>query len=41
MASHCPTVGRREDYVKELRKFIEVDVYGDCGELQCRKITKL
>ena len=39
MVSHCCTKSRREDYVKELRKHIDVDVYGDCGNLQC-KITK-
>ena len=37
MASHCPTNSRREDYVKELKKYIDVDVYGDCGELKCKK----
>jgi len=40
MASHCPTESKREDYVRELRKYIDVDVYGDCGELQCKKTAK-
>ena len=37
MVSHCATDSRREDYVKELRKYIDVDVYGKCGELHCKK----
>ena len=36
-ASHCPTQSRREDYVKELQKYIPVDVYGACGDLTCPK----
>ena len=24
-------------YVKELQKYIDVDVYGDCGPLKCSK----
>ena len=30
--SHCKTASRREDYVKELRKELEVDIYGGCGQ---------
>ena len=33
--SHCPTHSRREDYVTELAKFVQVDIYGRCGQLQC------
>lgn len=33
--SHCPTEGRREDYVRELQKYINVDIYGRCGPLKC------
>ena len=35
MVSHCSTHGRREDYVKELKRHIKVDVYGSCGHLKC------
>ena len=31
--SNCVTSGRREDYVKELVKYIPVDIYGKCGNL--------
>ena len=37
MASHCATNSKREDYVRELRKYIDVDVYGKCGDFQCKR----
>ena len=33
--SHCETQSRREDYVRELQKYIDVDIYGTCGNLTC------
>ena len=30
MVSNCYTASRRESYVFELQKYIQVDVYGDC-----------
>ena len=30
--SHCETPSRREAYVKELRKYIPIDIYGKCGD---------
>ena len=33
--SNCRTQGRREKYVSELKKYINVDVYGRCGKLKC------
>lgn len=35
MVSHCETDGRREDYVRQLKRYIDVDIYGDCGKLEC------
>ena len=35
MASHCGTKSLRETYVKELSKFIPVDIYGGCGNFSC------
>ena len=35
--SHCKTSIGRELYVKELQRFIEVDVYGACGPLRCSR----
>ena len=29
--SHCDTPSRREDYVQELLKYIDIDIYGSCG----------
>lgn len=35
--SHCETQGHREDYVEELKKYIDIDVYGACGNFTCGK----
>ena len=35
MVSHCWTNSMRELYVMELRKYIDVDIYGVCGNLTC------
>lgn len=36
--SHCITSSKREDYVLELQKYIDVDIYGPCGPYWCPKI---
>ena len=33
--SNCNTASRREDFVKELREYVDVDIYGACGEFDC------
>ncbi len=33
--SNCHSWSKRELYVKELQKFIPVDIYGPCGNLSC------
>lgn len=33
--SHCRTKGNRESFVEELRQYIPVDIYGNCGPLKC------
>ncbi|ELU01348.1 hypothetical protein CAPTEDRAFT_139854 [Capitella teleta] len=33
--SHCRTQSRREDYAKELAKYIPVDIWGKCGNRSC------
>lgn len=41
MASNCNfTTYARSDYVAQLQKNIQVDVYGACGPLKCGKNTK-
>ena len=35
MVSHCDTHGKREYYVEELSMYIDVDVFGICGDLTC------
>ncbi|XP_066957638.1 alpha-(1,3)-fucosyltransferase C-like [Macrobrachium rosenbergii] len=37
MSSNCKTDSRREDYVKELSRFINVDKFGKCGWFKCGK----
>ena len=31
LVSDCKTDNRREDYVKELQKYINIDIFGRCG----------
>lgn len=38
--SHCKTRSARELLTKKLQKFIDVDVYGECGTLQCEKSSE-
>ncbi|XP_076347342.1 4-galactosyl-N-acetylglucosaminide 3-alpha-L-fucosyltransferase 9-like [Tachypleus tridentatus] len=33
--SNCHTSSKREKYVRELAKFIPVDIYGNCGKKKC------
>ncbi|KFM80284.1 Glycoprotein 3-alpha-L-fucosyltransferase A, partial [Stegodyphus mimosarum] len=33
--SDCSTDSRREEYVNELKKFIDIDTYGKCGDHKC------
>ncbi|CAL1278123.1 unnamed protein product [Larinioides sclopetarius] len=33
--SDCSTDSKREDYVIELKKYIDIDVYGKCGDRKC------
>ena len=35
--SNCHSSSKREAYVRELRRFIPVDIYGKCGEFKCAK----
>ncbi|KAL7642684.1 UNVERIFIED_CONTAM: hypothetical protein RMT77_007249 [Armadillidium vulgare] len=35
--SNCKVYSQRSEYVKELQKFIQVDIYGKCGPLKCDK----
>ena len=40
MASHCGTFSKREEYVAELAKYIQVDVFGGCGNFSCRRLAQ-
>ncbi|XP_013418459.1 glycoprotein 3-alpha-L-fucosyltransferase A-like [Lingula anatina] len=35
--SHCASSSRRESYVKEMQKYIDVDIYGQCGPFKCSR----
>lgn len=41
MVSNCISMGteRRKKYAKELKKYIDVDIYGSCGTVQCKNTT--
>lgn len=38
--SNCFTINKRSEFAKKLSEFIEVDIYGLCGDLSCSKISK-
>lgn len=38
VVSDCKTESQRELYVEELRQYIDVDIYGKCGPLDCPQI---
>ena len=33
--SNCASQSKRMEMVRELQKYIDVDVYGDCGTMKC------
>lgn len=43
VVSNCKTPSKRRKYVEELKKYIDIDVYGRCGENNefCKKKTKM
>ena len=38
--SNCETSNKRMKFVRELQKYISVDIYGSCGDKQCEKATQ-
>ena len=34
IVSNCNSRSRRGDYAEELKKYIDVDIYGRCGDLE-------
>ena len=40
MVSHCKTQSKREDYIAELSKYINVDVFGKCGNYTSECLSK-
>lgn len=39
LVSNCHTASKREDYVQELSNFVQVDVYGKCGQKYCPHLS--
>ena len=37
LVSHCKTQNHREDFAKELQRYIPVDIYGGCGPFKFMK----
>ena len=40
IVSNCDSKSGREAYVTELEKYINVDIYGKCGPLNCSDCSK-
>ena len=38
--SHCNTQSKREMYAKKLRRYIDLDIYGKCGDHDCPAYTR-
>ncbi|XP_064093660.1 alpha-(1,3)-fucosyltransferase C-like isoform X2 [Macrobrachium nipponense] len=38
--SNCHTASNREKFVRDLTKFMNVDIYGGCGPLKCSRSTQ-
>ena len=36
--SNCQTKSKRLEYVRHLKKYIDVDIYGKCGPLKCDRL---
>ncbi|KAB7498128.1 Alpha-(1,3)-fucosyltransferase C, partial [Armadillidium nasatum] len=39
--SHCQTNSKREKFVQELKKYVNVDIYGNCGGKTCGKSSHI
>ena len=39
-SSHCPTEVKREEFAKELGKYVQVDIFGRCGGDKAKHCTK-
>jgi len=37
IVSHCSAISDRDEYVRELQKYIPVDIYGKCGNYTCSR----
>ncbi|XP_062597105.1 alpha-(1,3)-fucosyltransferase fut-1-like [Saccostrea cucullata] len=35
LTSHCKTPSRRENLVKDLGKYLSIDIFGECGDKKC------
>jgi len=40
IVSNCRSNSGREQYVTELKKYMQVDVYGKCGTLNCSNCSE-
>ena len=38
--TNCKAQNRRQEYVEDLKKYVPVDVYGNCGQFKCRDREK-
>jgi hypothetical protein len=38
--SHCTTNNYREKYAEALKKYVDVDIYGECANVTCKRKVK-
>ncbi|XP_021953092.2 alpha-(1,3)-fucosyltransferase C [Folsomia candida] len=41
VVTHCETDGKRENLVEELRQFLDIDIFGGCGNYTCPRETDM
>jgi hypothetical protein len=41
MVSNCGSKSKRAEYAAKLKKYVPVDIYGNCGPLKCSSCDEM